>query len=181
MTDEVGLFDAQFRPLVPDGVPIKATVTQPSKVMEHPLEDGATVADHRVFQPVEIELSMVAPLESYQQLLAIYRQTQTLVVRTKVGTFPDMIIETLPHDETPDVFDKVAIAIKLREVQFVETQFQALPPRAVGGRRNRNASTVQRGEQSAKPATAETTRRAGLGLRILERFRVVEDRSGGGG
>jgi hypothetical protein len=171
MTDEVGLFDAQFRPLVPDGVPIKAMVTQPSKVMEHPLEDGATVADHRVFQPVEIELSMVAPLESYQQLFSLYRQTQTLVVRTKVGTFENMIIETLPHDETPDVYDKVAIAIKLREVQFVETQFQALPPRAVGsvpGRRSRNESTTQRGEQSARPATAETERRSSVLLRSLQ-------------
>lgn len=181
MTDVVGIFDADFQPLVPEAQPIKATVTQPSKVMEHPLETGGTVSDHRVFQPVEIEMTVVVPFADFPRLQAIYRQTETVAVRTNVGTFDNMIIETLPHDETPDVFDKVAVAMKLREVQFVEAQFQALPPRAVGGRGNRNASTVKRGEQSGQPATAGTERRAGAALRLFERAGIVEDRSGGGG
>lgn len=162
VTDVVGLFDKNFKQLVPEGRPLKATVTQPSKVMEHPLETGATVADHRVFQPVEIELTLVIPFVNFQRLRAIHKQAETITVRTNAGTFENMVIETLPHDETTDVFDKIATAVKLREVVFVDTQFQALPPKAAGGKGNRNTSTAKKGSQSGKPASATTQRKASV-------------------
>lgn len=162
--DVVGIFDSDLRQLVPEGRPIKASITEPSKVMEHPLEDGATVADHRVFLPVEIELTMLVPLETFQRLRAIFRQTETVTVQTNAASYDNMIIETLPHDVTPDAFDMLPVAAKFREVQFVDVQFQALPPRAVGksanGNASRNASTVKKGEQSGKPAAAEVQRKA---------------------
>lgn len=157
VTDVVGLFDKDFKQLVPEGRPLKATVTQPSKVMEHPLETGATVADHRVFQPVEIELTLVIPFVNFQRLRAIYKQAETITVRTNAGTFENMVIETLPHDETTDVFDKIATAVKLREVVFVDTQFQAL-----GKKYGRNSSTAKKGSQSGKPASATTQRKASV-------------------
>ena len=169
--DVVGIFDSDLRQLVPEGRPIKASITEPSKVMEHPLEDGATVADHRVFLPVEIELTMLVPLETFQRLRAIYRQTETVTIQTNAASYDNMIIETLPHDVTPDAFDMLPVAAKFREVQFVDVQFQALPPRAVGksanGSASRNASTVKKGEQSGKPAASATTTRSSVAYRAI--------------
>ncbi len=169
--DVVGIFDSDFRQLVPEGRPIKASVTEPSKVMEHPLEDGSTVADHRVFLPVEIEMTMLVPIEIFQRLRAIYRQTETVTIQTNSGSYDNMIIETLPHDETPDAFDMLPVAAKFREVQFVAAQFQALPPKSVGksanGNPSRNASTTKKGEQSGKPAAAATERRSSVAYGVL--------------
>lgn len=168
--DVVGIFDSEFRQLVPEGRPIKATVTEPSKVMEHPLEDGATVADHRVFMPVEIEMTLLVPPEVFQRLRAIYRQTETVTIQTNSGSYDSMVIETLPHDVTPDAFDMLPVAAKFREVQFVAAQFQSLPPRAVGksanGNASRNASTAKKGEQSGKAAAPATAQRSSLAYRI---------------
>lgn len=167
VTDVVGIYDEDLQPLVENLQPIKASVTRSSKVMEHPLEDGSTVSDHRVFQPVEIEMTAALFPEDYARLREVFTRTETVTVRTKAGTFDSMIIETLPHDETIDAFDMIVVAIKLREVVFVETQFQALPPRAAGGRSNSNTSTAKRGEQSAKPAGADRERRASVLYRAL--------------
>lgn len=159
--DVVGIFDSEFRQIAPEGRPLKAFITEPSKIMEHPLENGASVADHRVFLPVEIELVMLVPVEDYQKIQALYRQSETVTVRTNAGTYDNMTLEVLPHDETTDAFGQIAASLRLREVQFVETQFQALPPKAVG-KGNRNASTTKRGEQSGKPAAAATERKASI-------------------
>jgi hypothetical protein len=101
--DVVGIFDADFNQLVPEGRPIKATVTMPSKLMEHPLEDGSTVSDHRIFQPTEIEFSLIADYELAQRFEAIYRQTDTITVQTRAATYDDMVIESMSHDETVEV------------------------------------------------------------------------------
>ena len=159
--DVVGIFDSEFRQIAPEGRPLKAFITEPSKIMEHPLENGASVADHRVFLPVEIELVMLVPVKDYQKIQALYRQSETVTVRTNAGTYDNMTLEVLPHDETTDAFGQIAASLRLREVQFVETQFQALPPKAVGNK-SRNASTTKRGEQSGKPAAAATERKASI-------------------
>lgn len=168
--DVVGIFDSEFRQLVPEGRPVTAFVTEPSKIMEHPLEDGSTVADHRVFLPVEIEMTLLIPIDNFQRLRAIYRQTETVTIQTSSGSYDNMVIEVLPHDITPDAVDMLPVALRFREVQFVAAQFQALPPRAVGkdanGNASRNASTTKKGEQSGKPAAPETTRKSSLAYRI---------------
>jgi len=158
--DVVGVFDSDFNQLFAEGRPIKANVTVASKVMEHPVEDGSTIADHRVILPVEIELTMILGTvgeyrDTYNQIRSLFLQTETLVVQTRTGTYPNMIIEKMPHDETADVFDAIPLVVKLREVVLVTAQFQALPPKAVA--KKRNASTVKRGEQNGKPETSTET------------------------
>lgn len=154
--DVVGVFDSKFAQLFPRARPIKATVKESAKVMEHPVESGATITDHRVILPTEIELTVIVIGEdyrdTYERIRAVFRQTETIIVQTRTGSYENMIVEAMPHDETPEMHEAVPIAIKLREVTLVTAQFQALPPKAVGtGKGARNASTVKKGEQSGKP------------------------------
>ena len=168
--DVVGIFDEDFNQLVPEGRPIKATVTEPSKLMEHPLEDGSTVSDHRIFQPTEIELSLIADYELAQRFEAIYRQTETITVQTRAATYDDMVIESMSHDETVDVYDRMPLVLKLKHVEFVEVQFQALPPSSVaasGAQGKRNASTTKRGEQTGKPTAADAQRKASVAYQAI--------------
>lgn len=148
--DVVGVFDSGFVQVFPEGRPIKAIIKEMAKVMEHPIETGATITDHRVILPVEIELTLMLTGEQYRdtyaRIRALFHRTDTLIVQTKTGSYPNMIIEGMPHDEAPDLHDVVPLALKLREVILVTAQFQALPPRAVS--RRRDASTVKRGEQT---------------------------------
>lgn len=157
--DVVGVFDSGFRQVFPEGRPIKAMVNETAKAMEHPIENGSTITDHRIIEPVEIELTVMLASEDYRdtysRIRAFFFQTELLIVQTKTGSYPNMIIVGMPHDETADVYDAIPLAIKLKEVQLVTAQFQALPPRAV--KNPRDTSTVKRGEQSGKPETTTST------------------------
>lgn len=164
-TDVVGIYDEDFNQLIPEGRPIKASIVEPSKLMEHPLEDGSTVVDHRILQPAEVELTIIADHELWQRYYAIFGEAELVTIQTKSTTYDNMVIESINSDETPDVFDRVPIVLKFKEVVFVETQFQALPPAAVssrGGQGKRDASTVKRGEQTGKPTAEQTQKKASV-------------------
>ncbi len=157
--DVVGLFDDSFAQCFVDARPIKATVKESSKMMEHPIESGATITDHRIILPVEIELSMMLPSTAYRntypQIREAYLNGQAFSVQTKAGRYSNMFITDMPHEEDPDIFDSIMLSLRLKEVSVVKAQYEKLPPQKV--KNKSHASTVQRGEQSGKPTKKQST------------------------
>lgn len=155
-TDVVGVFDSNFNPLFTGAKPIKAAINESTKVMEHPVETGITITDHKVIQPVEIQLSLILPSGGrfsgdtyrsvFQQIKQAYIKGTLLTVQTKAATYRNMIISDMPHDEDPEMYDAIALAVRLREVLFVTATFGTLPASKV--RNKTNASTTQRGQQT---------------------------------
>jgi hypothetical protein len=147
--DVVAIYDQNFNQLFELARPLKATIKEDSKVMEHPLETGATVVDHSVILPVEIELSIIPTRGEYRDVYQRIRQSfynrELLTVQTKTGLYQNQLIQSMPHEEEAELFDTITLALKLREAQFVEAQFNKLPPRAV--RNPSNSSTVDKGQQ----------------------------------
>jgi hypothetical protein len=151
---------ASFGQMFADARPLKAHVRETSKVMEHPVETGAVVADHHVINPVEIDLPVVVNAQSYAATYTQMRQAfvnaTLLSVKTRVGTYSNMIIADMPHEEDPEMFDAIVVGLRLKQVLFVvpgtasaAQNFQPLDPA--------NSTTVGSGLQSA----------AALGTRLL--------------
>lgn len=151
--DVVAVLDANFAQVFEKARAIKATILRASKAMEHPLETGATVTDHRIILPVSVELSMILSSADYravyQQVRDLFTKGSLLTVQTRVDSFPSMLIEKMPHDETPELFDGVALALTLKEAQFVQPQFSALKVA-----RPKDTSTAKRGQQQPTEAPA---------------------------
>lgn len=151
--DLVAVYTQDYFQVFPKARPLKAIVKEESKLMEHPIETGATVVDHRIIKPVEIELSLVLNSidyrETYQQIKQIYLDGTFLIVQTRSDTYENQIIESIPHDETPDFFDAITLSLNTREVQFVTAETSVIPKDPV------NASTVERSTIQATDATEE--------------------------
>lgn len=154
--DVVGVFDSSLNQLFADARPIKAMIKPLSKFMDHPGESGITITDHRIFQPIEIELSLILKAstfrDTYQQIKAAYVGLTPLSVQTKADTYANMYVTDMPHDEDPEIFDTISVALKLREVIFVVAQYQQLPATQV--KKPANSSTVKTGQKNPQPATA---------------------------
>lgn len=147
-----------FVPIFPSARPLVATVYEEAKLMEHPLETGATIADHIVFQPVEIEIPFLCIGEaSYRSTYALIRATfqmgALLTIRTRTGTYPNMVIAEMPHEESPEMFNGIAIRVRFREAKFV-TPKTGLAPTQV--KDPKQASTVSRGAQQTRTPSAPT-------------------------
>lgn len=156
MIDVVGIYDDGFRQLFETARPIKAAVKEDSKLMEHPVETGATITDFSIILPVEIELSLIASgVDEYRAVYGQIRRAFTsrtvLAVQTWTGLYQNMLIQAMPHEEDPALADAIAIALKLKEVKIVEAQYAQLAARQV--RNPSHASTVNRGQQQPQQAT----------------------------
>lgn len=156
-SDVVGVFTADFVQVFERARPLKATIKEDAKVFEHPLETGATITDHRIILPIEIELSLMLQSKDYRNVYNIIKQlflnATLLVVQTRTGVYENQLISSMPHEEDPELYDAITLALKLKQAQFVEPQFSSLPPRAV--RNKSQSSTEKRGEQQPVPVTEQ--------------------------
>jgi len=152
--DVVAVLDSDLNQVFELARPVKALVKEESKAMDHPLETGATIIDHRIILPVEIELSFVLNSEEfaevYQQVRTFFLNAELFTIQTRTGSYPSMLIAGMPHDETPDMADATTLAVSFKEAQFVEPEFSDLKVAQPAA-----SNTVKRGEQQPKTSTQE--------------------------
>lgn len=158
-SDVVAVYDQNFNQVFATARPIKATYDRKSKTMEHPVEDGSTITDDRVLLPTDIQLSLILRSEdfrsAYDEIEQLYLNGTLLTVQGRTKTFRNMLIEKMPHDEDPALFDVIALALSLHEVQFVTATFGKLPASKV--KKPTNASTVDRGQLQTTPNNGSST------------------------
>lgn len=165
--DVVAITGAGFSPIFADARPMSARIFEAAEVMTHPLETGAKITDHIVFQPVEIDLPLycIGEIEyrtTYAAIKATYLAGERLTVRTRTGSYPNMVISEIPHEETPEIYDGISIRLHLVEAMFVT------PESGLGAEEVKDAkqaSTVSRGSQQTRPANAATAERASRAVR----------------
>lgn len=152
--DAVAIYDQNFKQIFQNARPLKAVVKEEAKVMEHPIETGATITDHRVILPVEIEMSMIVGSSNYQdvynQIRQYYLNSTLVIVQTRSGVYPNQLIAGIPHEEDPSQYAQLIIAIKFKEAQFVTTQTTVIPKNPT------NTNTVNRGNQQPKTISQPT-------------------------
>lgn len=155
--DVVAVFNSDLVQVFTEARAIKANVDRASKAMEHPLETGATITDHRIILPVSIDLSLLLVSADYQavyqQVRDLFKAGTLLTVQTRADSFPSMLIEKMPHDESPDMYDGIALALTLKQAQFVQPQFSTYKVA-----QPKDSNTVPRGQQEG----AESTRRSSI-------------------
>ncbi len=151
-TDTVAVFTQEFEQIFRDARAVKAVVKEQSKVMEHPLENGAVITDHRVVLPVEIELSMILSRRTYQDtykaIRSYYLNATLLVVQTKTGIYENQLISAIPHEESPEQYDTISLTLSLRQALFV------LPSGGLATADPSDSTTVDRGQQGVIAANA---------------------------
>ena len=156
--DAVGVFTKDFNQVFPNARPLKATIKETSKLMEHPLETGATTTDHRIINPTEIEFSLL--LNSidyrsvYQQIKQLRDSATLLTVVTWAGRYDNQLISDFPHEEDPAMYEVLSVALKTKEVLFAKSQSTIVP------RDPSKSSTKDKGNQQTKDASGAQTDQA---------------------
>lgn len=166
--DRVAVFDQDFNQLFRNARAIKAVVKEQAKVMEHPVENGTIIVDHRIILPVEIELSMILTsndyTNTYNQIRQFYLNSTLLLVQTRSGVYQNQIIQGMPHEENPDQYDVLTLALSLKQVQFVTAMYGTAPQNPT------NMNNTDRGMQLPKPATPDQSSIIGGWWDKIKRF-----------
>lgn len=166
--DVVAVLDKSFRQVFADARPMKASVKEESKVMQHPVENGTSVVDHRVLIPVEIKLSMLLSGDSYrntyQQIKQYYLRAELFTVQTTADTYQNMLIASMPHEESPELSDAIAMEIAFSELKIATTKYSASGGSGSGSGSNQNPRdnpTTGRGQQQGPAASTSQEGRGG--------------------
>ena len=161
--DVVGIFDAEsFEQLFPFAVAMRLQLNPTSKVPQHPLETGETRIDTRIPMPIEGQLLLIPDLERvepgdiYGQIRTVYNSGKLFTLVCKAGTFENMFITGMPHDETPDMQDNMQIILRVSEALFFQAQASAAAASATTKkpRATKNTNTAKRGEQAPRQSVA---------------------------
>lgn len=154
-TDTVAIFTQDYEQIFKNARAIKAIVKEESKVMEHPVESGATIVDHRIIMPVEIELSLILTRadykNTYHQLRDYYYNATLMIIQTRSGIYQNQLIQSMPHEEDPTQYDVLTLSLNLKQVIFVTAQYGTTPKNAS------NTNTADRGTQQGTPANTSQT------------------------
>src|ERR1700710_65297 len=71
--DIVGIYNDTAQVYV-QARPLKASVRETSKIMDHPVETGVVLSDHHIINPVEIDLPLIISSQYYAQTFSQIRQ-----------------------------------------------------------------------------------------------------------
>ncbi len=159
LLDIVGIYNG-FNQVYVNARPLKASLRETSRIMEHPAETGVVLADHHIINPVEIEIPLIIPAqfysETYQQIKTDFLAPTLLTVKTPVNVYDNMIIADMPHEEDPELFNAITMLLHFRQViYFIPGAVQTLPAN-YSPADPANQNTVQSGLQQPKSFTGAT-------------------------
>lgn len=144
--DNVAVFDQDYNQVFSEAEVIRMFVREDSEVMEHPLETGAVIADHQIFEPIELEYVVILPTtlyrNIYQQIKQLFLSSTLLYVQTKTTVYSNMLLRSIPHQETTDMYNAVPMDLRFKQAAFAPSPQSAVVPRDPT-----NSSTVSRGTQ----------------------------------
>lgn len=150
---------------------LKAEVNPESRPMEHPVESGSIITDHRIILPTEIELSAVLSSNDYKdvykQIASLFFQGTLLTVQCRAGTFTNQLIQAIPHTEDAEQYDAIVISIKLKQVLIASApatsrvspgvNANSAEAKVLAPASPTNSTTVNAGLQNATPPPSTRT------------------------
>lgn len=117
------------------------------KLMDHPLESGAIITDHEVFNPQKASLTVIVDDDDVSSLAEIneyFHDGTLLTIKAKGEMYPNMVICAKPYKVSSNYFNKTVYTLSFRTVQFAETQYVKITPQQT--KKAKHASTVKTGQ-----------------------------------
>lgn len=131
-----------------DTAVLQCSVTDDSQLMEHPVESGVKITDHQIFNPIEIDIRLAMPTYFYSKILeemkTLYKNGTLLSIKTvdNPKMYSNMVLQAIPHEETPDNIDRLVFDLHFKEVLIVEPVYITLPEDKVENPQNSSTKTL---------------------------------------
>ena len=155
--------------LFKDAKIMKASIKETATVMNHPVESGSVITDHVIINPYEITFQLMISStnnqSTYSSIKKSFLESSSLTVHTKSGVYSNMIISMMPHEESVEAFNSLAMTVTLKQVILVKKTSIAAP------KSDKNSNTISTGKQNPKNVDTPTPKESAL-------LRLIASRSG---
>lgn len=146
----------------------EGSVSDDLKVMEHPLEDGTSIADHIIDDAKSATVRVIISDDdntSLSEITDCYKNRTPLILKIKNNLYTDMIISSKPVKADPQYYDKTVYDLSFKEALRAQTQYVKMSVPQVQS--PKNASTVNTGQKQATVTNKVTPSLLRQGLNAL--------------
>lgn len=126
-------------------------------ITEHPVQQGADIADHAYKNPAELSITCAwadgdAPLsETYKKLLDLQDKREPFDVVTGKRAYKNMLIKALRVDTAAQTENILRVSMELREVFITALEVVSVPPRDKQKTPEKTQATQNAGKKQATP------------------------------
>jgi hypothetical protein len=142
--------------IIPDLVISESTIDS-WEVTAHPVQQGASISDHKYRKPISLKLSMMFKAGStsdlsttYKKLLDLQASTALFDVMTPKRIYNNMQLISLSSTTDQHTENVLSISGELREVIIVSVVVTNVPPRSKHKNAKKTGGTAKSGSKTAK-------------------------------
>jgi hypothetical protein len=142
--------------IIPDIV-IEENTTDGWEITSHPVQQGASISDHKYRKPISLKMSMMygggdssALGATYQKLLDLQATSVLFDVMTPKRIYKNMQISSLSCTTNQQTENVLAITGEFIEVNIVDVVVSSVPPRAKHKNPAKTGKTAKTGAKSTK-------------------------------
>lgn len=146
----VALFENNSE-ILTDCILMEVDATDDAKTMDHPIEDGAVVTDHIVFNPKQVTLRCVLPETSigYERALReikiLYEQSREVTVKIRSDVYSSLIMTGKPVRVAAETLERITYELSFKQIITAVSQYVPMPVSIV--KHKQDASTISSGEK----------------------------------
>lgn len=143
--------------ILKDVILIDADAQDNAQTMDHPIESGAVVTDHIIFNPNEVTLRCWMPTlpfyfdRALREMKNLYKQSRRVKIKIRSEVFNNMILVAKPVKVGADNLDHIVYEMKFKQILQAVSQYVPLPVAKV--KYPQDASTVKAGEKQPQSST----------------------------
>ena len=135
MSEVTALFDQEGNHIFSSVGILSLSADQQNQFAEHTLEDGTVVSDNKIKLQDRITIQAVLSPDDYvntfKKLQEASNNDDKFTIQTRVATYTDMYIESIPYEESSKLMGTISLNISFVEQQFVGVKSESLPPQKV--------------------------------------------------
>lgn len=152
----VALFENNSE-ILTDCILMEVDATDDAKTMDHPIEDGAVVTDHIVFNPKQVTLRCVLPETSigYERALReikiLYEQSREVTVKIRSDVYSSLIMTGKPVRVAAETLDRITYELSFKQIITAVSQYVPMPVSIV--KHKQDASTISSGEKQPQKSS----------------------------
>jgi hypothetical protein len=126
---------------------------------QHTLENGVAITDHEFDLQDRVTLRCVLSpddyVDVYQRIKKAFRQSVAFIIQTKVETYSNLYIETLPHEE--DAKNTVLLSLDFVQQRFQSVRIDTLPSSSVANQADSDSQNAGNKRPSDTREVKKTT------------------------
>lgn len=149
---------------------IDGSITDDLKVMEHPKEDGAQVADHVIDDVKGATIKLIIADDdssSLNEILECFKNRTLLTVKIKNEIYGNFIISSKPLKADVEYYNSTVYDLSFKEVMQAQTQYVKMSVPQVAN--PKDASIINTGHKQAIPQKKVTPSILRKGVNLLLR------------